>query len=333
MDILRGFAIILVVAWHAPAIPQLLGVQLPSWLLVANDFFLPYRMPTLMFLSGLLLPSSLRKSPSAYYWGKFQLIVWPYLIWAFVHQMQYDIGSPLWSPKSWIATGYLWFLFYIACYYVIAPLLAKLPAWIPPGAALLAALILPDGLPMQFAYFAVFFFTGAAVSRHPRVLDLIGSTLWVAIPAGVLAIAFGIVSATSDVQYEAMYVPLSFCGIAATIFATRKFESQRWTKPVRFIGRNSLVFYVTHFPVILAVWWLVGPQLENHIVPASLGLFIVAIAVSWGLALLQRYRPITWLYRAPNWYRPAQGNSGKTSGDQNARRVYPRSADSDGLRD
>ena len=300
MDILRGFAMILVLAWHAPAIPALVGAELPDWLLAANDALLPYRMPTLMFVSGLLLPAALRKPAGRYYWGKLQLVVWPYLVWSALHILQSDSGEPFFHWRSWVATGYLWFIFFIACYYLVAPLLARLPPWIVPAAALAAALVLPDGLAVRMTYFAFFFFVGAAVSRSPRLLGLIGSTWWVALPAGVVAVGFGVVSAFERHQFEAWTAPFSLCGIVAAIYCARRIEHRRWTRPLRFVGRNSLVFYVAHFPIVLGAWLLVRGALSDSIAVASVLLFVIAIAACSALAVLQRYRPITWLFRAPD---------------------------------
>lgn len=314
MDVLRGVAILLVIAWHAPAIPQLLGARLPDWLLAANDFFLPYRMPTLMFVSGLLLPAALRKPPARYYWGKFQFVVWPYLIWSGLHLLQMASDESIFHWRSWIATGYLWFIFFIACYYAVAPLLARLPVWLVPAGALAAALVLPDGLPLRMAYFAVFFFAGAAVSRSPRTLELIGSTRWVALLAGAAALCFGVVSASQRMQFDGVTVPLSMCGIIAAIAWARHVEHMRWTRPIRFIGRNSLVFYVAHFPVILAVWVLLQDVLAPNLGMASVVLFAVAIASCWALSILQRRRPLAWLYRAPHWVPRRPISVGASSG-------------------
>lgn len=111
MDTLRGLAIILVLMWHAPAIPALFGYEMPVWLAGLNNFFLPFRMPTLMFLSGLLLSHSMSKGWRVYYTGKFRSLVWPYILWAALHMVLYGRGLELTNPRSWIATGYLWFLF------------------------------------------------------------------------------------------------------------------------------------------------------------------------------------------------------------------------------
>ena len=70
MDLLRGSAIFMLILYHASAIASLYGRDLPRWLVIFNEFFLPFRMPTLMFLSGMLLSGSLRKPLVQYYWGK-----------------------------------------------------------------------------------------------------------------------------------------------------------------------------------------------------------------------------------------------------------------------
>lgn len=93
---------------------------------------------------------------------------------------------------------------------------------------------------------------GAAASRSPRLLELIGSTWWVALPASAVAVGFGAVSAFHRTQFEGCTAPLSICGIVAAIYCARRVEHLGWTRAIRFVGRNSLVFYVAHFPVILA---------------------------------------------------------------------------------
>lgn len=57
MDMLRGIAILLVVVWHSIAIPALFDLGMPPVIRSINDFFLPFRMPTLMFCRDSCSPS------------------------------------------------------------------------------------------------------------------------------------------------------------------------------------------------------------------------------------------------------------------------------------
>lgn len=94
MDMLRGSAIVLVMIWHSSAIPVLYGASMPAPVRAVNMFFLPFRMPTLMFLSGLLLPASLRKPLPVYYAGKFAAIGWPYLIFVLLDRLLQGNDNP-----------------------------------------------------------------------------------------------------------------------------------------------------------------------------------------------------------------------------------------------
>ena len=66
MDLLRGLAVLLVVVLHAASHG---GAEVEGWTLV-NRHLTPFRMPLLMFLSGMLLHRSLAKPLPVYLWGK-----------------------------------------------------------------------------------------------------------------------------------------------------------------------------------------------------------------------------------------------------------------------
>lgn len=300
MDTLRGFAIILVIVWHAPAIPALFDYEMPFWLERLNDFFLPFRMPTLMFLSGLLLAKSLRKSRGVYYIGKFRSLIWPYLLWSALHIVIYADGLILSSPRSWIATGYLWFLFYIACYYLAAPLVMKLPAWLVPLILLAASIPIDDGLPKKFLYFGAFFFAGHFASQQRDLFVRV--TRGRVLPyLGAVAIAFGTFSALNGDQfaYRGEFALFSLAGILAAISLTEKAGEAAWLAPVAFIGRNSLVYYVSHFPIILGVKYLLEAFGIHSIWSIAICGAVLAFGLGTALAKYRIHVPINWLFQAP----------------------------------
>ncbi|WNB85058.1 acyltransferase family protein [Cellulomonas sp. ATA003] len=298
MDLLRGGAILLVLLWHAPAIPALYGYTVPDWVLAANDALLPFRMPALMFLSGLLLPRSLAKPLRDYLTGKVSLLVWPYLLFAGLHMALYGPTGPVWHPYTWIATGYLWFLFNIACYYFAAPMLRWLPAWVVPILAFAAA-VPTDGRTQRFFYFAGFFFAGALVARHHGVLEAALRRRWLVVICGVAAVVLGAVSAVRDVEHQAAWAPLSLAGIVVAIAAAQRLQDAAWTRPVQSVGRASIVYYTSHFPVMivsLAVCEAVG--IDDIGAFAWIGL-AAAVAIGALLAHHRTRRPVVWLYEAP----------------------------------
>src|SRR5699024_2842661 len=89
MDAVRGTAILLLLVWHASAVPTMYDVAMPEAVRSANAFFLPFRMPTLMLLSGMLLARSLRKPLPRYLAGKFSMVLWPYVAWVVIAELTF----------------------------------------------------------------------------------------------------------------------------------------------------------------------------------------------------------------------------------------------------
>lgn len=301
MDAVRGTAILLLLLWHASAVPALYGQEMPDAVRAVNEFFLPYRMPTLMFLSGMLLPRALRKPVDVYYAGKFAKVVWPYVIWVAIAMMTFlEQGPPWWHWRSWYATSYLWFLFFIAVYYLVAPAFRRLPSWSPIALAGVAGLLLPQGSTEQrLAYFAVFFFAGNWLAQHPDALRLVTHRR-AALIAALPVVLFGIASSIwpDQLQYAVWGAPASIAGtvLLAALFshATRTGDG---TRVLRFLGRSSLIYYVSHFPVMaLLSAWLVDSWSPSALAILNL---VAALSVGTGLVLLRRLRPFRWLFESP----------------------------------
>lgn len=299
MDSLRGIAIVLVLFWHAPAIPAHVGLDMPDWVRVVNDAFIPFRMPTLMFLSGLLLVRSLKKPLAAYYVGKLRLIAWPYFLFALLHNLTFEAVAPLWHPRAWIATGYLWFLFFILVYYLVAPLLRWVPPLLLPILCLVGSLIVREGIWHELLYFAVFFFAGYAAASHQAAFDRIVRNNWVALAGAVAAVALAVWSTTHDIQFHAEFAIVSLAGVLAAIWLMSRVGDARWTRPLQFVGRNSIVYYTTHFPLMNAAMLAllaIGVSATAALAPV---LFVFALG---GGTLLARFRHspwVAWLFEAP----------------------------------
>ncbi len=300
MDAMRGAAILLLLVWHASSIPVLFGVPMPEALRLANSFFRPYRMPALMLLSGMLLARALAKPLPTYYARKLATIFWPYLIWMLIARALFvdTTLKPWWHWRSWYATSYLWFLFFIGVYVLVAPLWQRSPRWIPIAVAFVFGVLLPQGsIEQRLAYFAVFFFAGHCFST-PRGARLLASRVKPRACAivGVLLGASSMIW-TEDLAYNAWTVPLSLCGIWAIIFVFSHGSRLGSQRHLRFLGRSSLVYYVSHFPIMmLASQALLGVLPVATVVTISL---VAALAVSTCLALVKDVAPISWLFRWP----------------------------------
>src|SRR3546814_3080685 len=72
--------------------------------------------------------------------------------------------------------------------------------------------------------------------------------------AGPLALALAIFAVRSgDIRYEVEYYPAVFAAILVVIGGARQLDRSRLANMLIFVGRNSVVFFVVHYPLIY-VW-------------------------------------------------------------------------------
>lgn len=300
MDAVRGGALLLLLLWHASSIPSLFGAEMPEWIRLANSFFRPYRMPVLMFLSGMLLARSLSKTLSTYYTRKIATLVWPWLIWMLIARVVFVDTERMmwWHWRSWYGTTYLWFLFFLTVYYLVAPLLQRFPRWTPVAIAFVLGVVLPHGsVDQRLAYFAVFFFAGHCLSS-PLGLKLLASRVR---PRAcvIIGVLLGIASMvwTESLAYNTWTAPLSLCGIWAVLHYSSHGHTRGSVPRLRFLGRSSIVYYVSHFPIMMVI------SRALPVVPFEIVLLInlvAALAVGTGLVILKHRVGIRWLFTCPD---------------------------------
>ncbi|MCQ2001780.1 acyltransferase family protein [Arthrobacter zhaoxinii] len=299
MDSLRGLAIVFVLIWHAVSIPTVHGYSLPTWIESINNSVLPFRMPLLMFLSGTLLARSFGKSTKSYYLGKFQRLVWPYLVWSLIYILQYPDSGSLWDPRAWIATGHLWFIFFITFYYLVAPAFRNLPVLVIPALSLLVALVLPGGVVQMLFYFAVFFFMGNAVTRHPNIFNrMLKSRLAIGVSA-MVALLLGFMSATYGTEHNAWFAPANLAGILAIIAGAQKVENAACQTILRYIGKHSIYFYFSHFAamtVALVALEALGTTAYGVRIPVLLA---VGSITGFVLSGFRDRPPVRWAFSPP----------------------------------
>jgi fucose 4-O-acetylase-like acetyltransferase len=298
MDILRGAAIILVISWHSAAILESQGYDVPDWLIRVNELFSSYRMPILMFLSGTLLAQSLAKPLPVYAIGKARRILWPLLLWGVLNYLIYAPETPIWFKVNW-TTQYLWFLLYILIFYAFAPALRFLPTWM-----LVVIPFLMTHLPgisadeRRFYFLAGFFFLGKLVSDHSATFQrlLASRRLWLLV---LVVVPFSVVFAVAGPwRYWGVLAVFSVAGILLFITIARLDVVERHTGYLQFVGRNSIIFYCTHFPLILG---LVALCRLLH-VPVGIVIvlaFVLSMLVGSLFALGSRYPVVEALFVAP----------------------------------
>lgn len=302
MDAVRGTAILLLLLWHASAVPALFEISMPEAIRSANAFFLPFRMPTLMLLSGLLLARSLRKPLPRYLAGKVAMVLWPYLVWVLIAELTFldQPGLQWWHWRAWYATSYLWFLFFIGVYYAIAPLLRRLPTGVPIVAAAGAGLVLETGsMEQRMAYFAIFFFAGNLLAGSPRLVDRLTRPRTTAVLA-VPALALGAASVMRpDLLHHVVWgAPFSLAGALVLIgLFSRVRADGRLLGGLEFLGRSSIVFYVSHFPVMALLSQ--SPVAAAGPLPLAVANLTAALLMGSLLSRSRATAPVRWLFEAP----------------------------------
>ncbi|WP_164519919.1 acyltransferase family protein [Flaviflexus salsibiostraticola] len=322
MDVVRGLAIIAVIYGHTEAVGRVETVFASSdWMLVSNQVLVLIRMPLLMFLSGMLVPRSLAKGWRSFLPGKFTKLAWPYavwialffvILWIYRDQSLSVIPMNILWPEDPNQTA-LWYLRNLFFYYLIAQALAwlRLPLW--SGAALgvgiSAAQLIADvdtgTTELRFANLMTYFFLGAVAMKHREAITRVCRRPLIALTllAMFVVTAYLYVSGT-PVRYRLEFIwgPLAFIGLVLAFAPS--ITSSAWTKPLEFIGRNSLYFYVMHFHLFLIYSWSISSHLDigaagHFLLMMAIGLIIPALTVH----LANLVPPIKWLFFELPWPR------------------------------
>ncbi len=253
MDFTRGICILLIIFLHSSNILKNVGIACPTSLEVFNKIFEPYRMPLLMFISGMLLHKSLLKPVKSNIYRKFCLIFWPLLVWSmFIYAAQNRLTWEFIFKTPIIAPSILWYLWFLFAYYVLAIFIHtySLPVILVIVACLVSSEFLPtyvrmNRFPLLFAFFLAGHYLAThefAWRRHYRYALL-----------GLLLAGIGSYICVVGMAHYNKYSPLFVWAPAGLIlfvrWAVTYYASVPLSRPIEWLGRNSIVFYVVHFPV------------------------------------------------------------------------------------
>lgn len=308
-------SIVLVVLNHAILFESTLPSGSPEVMWAINQVFAPMRMPLMVFLSGLLVAPSLARGTKQYLRGKARRVLWPYLVWSVVALILlyfWDVRDGLvggvgpYTVTPWDALRvlydpleHLWFLYDLFLFYVIALAVRRISPLLIAAIALVGAAVVPDFSIMRFLFLLVFFMLGVWMSQHPGMLTRVLAPRWVVWACA--AVSLGLVAAVAlgyGLRYEAVSAPFAAAAIVVAIVVARRIGGARLLRPVRFVGRDSLVFYIVH-------WW---PTSIGAAIGSTTGSGWIALltAMAFGLLsgtavvwLIRVWPPVNWLFSAP----------------------------------
>lgn len=329
IDIIRGAAILLVIANHAIDVPMHIADIAPGT--VIDDltlYFAPFRMTSLMLLSGLLLPLALAKPRGHYYASKLRTLAWPYVLWLVIFWIATDNATEWMRPDGWITRSWLWFILCLFLSYLAAPLLTRIPnPWFAsvPVALWLLSIPAPDGTLFDLAYYGGFFFAGYLIARNRHLLSrfdttptmlalLAGSSIFAALlvlQEHGLALG-GADTPATDTQgaierFDIIWVPVVLAGIAGTMLLARRVRGAldgtrqpALSRALQHVGRNSIVFYLIHYPLQIVVVRMLDSWGVTSQPVMMTACILAALAVSFGaVALRRRSRVVDALFVFP----------------------------------
>lgn len=302
MDVLRGLAILLVLTLHATLVVEVYGIEPWAPLVEFNQILAPYRMPMLMLLSGLLLGKALRKGWRRYYQGKLDKVVYPLLVWTLISHMAIDPGHGWTEPWTYLGPYHLWFILFLAAYYGVAPVLEGFNTVVVVLACLAASALAPDGSKYGERFFVLmaFFFLGHALAKRPGLLERL-TTPWAAmaaLPVVVALSAYAVLWGEGVVYGPFLFLPVG-CGIVVLVTAVRAATRHGRGEALAFLGRNSLVFYASHYPLTYLV---VGATLDAGLPLPLIAAISLLTSLGVGTALVvmaAEWAPVRALFERP----------------------------------
>jgi surface polysaccharide O-acyltransferase-like enzyme len=317
MDVVRGSAIVLILWVHCGSLLRKLPLVLPDWWVWIADFFAPVRMPVLIFLSGMLLPNSLLKGATPYLNGKLRKLAWPLVIWTLLVHATLGTSAPLFGALHWMGISHLWFLFFILVYYIVGLATRRAPFVATAIAAWVCSFAAQDGSKYgeRLLLLMCIFFLGAYAGKHMTNWLRMVDSRWalLSLPAALAAMTAS--ALVGPFRYQPELLPIFLlCSFAAMVLIKR-LTTYLPMHALQYLGRNSLIFYLSHVPTIFVVSKLLywnGVRSADLCMAVSITVAaIVGIMLTW---CSQRSAAVNWLFEMPaiDWkkFRRARAASG-----------------------
>jgi peptidoglycan/LPS O-acetylase OafA/YrhL len=190
---------------------------------------------------------------------------------------------------------HLWFLAYLLLYFGIAMLLRWIAApYLLLGVIALSALPV-EGQWLPFWANASFFFAGVVLSSYG---DKMVRGFWPSLAMFLTALVLSAGHALRILQLpEAPWnLPIVLLFILGAAGVVNPAARSRWLAPARYVGVDSIVFYIVHWPVVSYTAQLCA-ELQTDPWVALAAALAAGLLVPWGVAeLVRRWRPARILF-------------------------------------
>jgi fucose 4-O-acetylase-like acetyltransferase len=302
MDLARGLAIVLVMVVHAGSLYRESGFDLPEWVRNTGRAMAPFRMPLLIFLSGFLLERSMSKGLTRFIYGKVRNILWPYVIWVIIFSL--SVGQPeKLLGTAWLGATYLWYMLFLGAYFAVAIFVARVPYLVVAFYAIAIAYLMPDGTKYGERLFVLmgFFFLGAFAGQHLERFTQMLASRW---SLALLPLAVGVSAAAAGVgglNYSPAFAAIILPSIVAICALLCHLQDSPLLRPLQFVGRKSIVYYVMHVPIyVLTIGALTHFGVTSPYVAMATCLALgLGVATAFALAM-DRNAVVAALFAAPD---------------------------------
>ncbi|SEM20689.1 Fucose 4-O-acetylase [Pseudoxanthomonas sp. GM95] len=275
IDLLRGASVLLVILFHSldfalasagRGSPSVQGSTLLQAVDLFNGTMGPIRMELMFLLSGVFVGHGLRKGKTKYITGKIHNVLYPFVVWALINFALHTSGSVLikGEPIAWRNLVDLllgdgpptWFLFDLFACFLIVPFIRQFPPLLVLPLLACGSLSLSGaelGRGADFLYYLAYFYSG----------DFIACSRWN--PGtrwghwGLLASGsciVGIVMLANRTHFEHTwigYLPLVLGSLPLIVRVSMLAVRTPLAAPLIYAGRNSIVFYLVHFTLFIAL--------------------------------------------------------------------------------
>ncbi len=264
VDYAKGICIILVVMMHT-TLTYGADVHREGWMHQFVLFAQPFRMPDFFLISGLFLSRSIHAPLREYLDRKVLHFAYFYLLWLAIQLAITERETLIGQPFEFAATyaraliepvNTLWFVHMLAVFYFVTRLVRAIPA--PIMFALAAALhvayvghIVHTGSYVinEFSNRYVFFFAGYAAA--PWVFNfsrrVAQAPRWTLLLLVLWATVNGVLAAAGAHFVPGISLVMGFAGASAIVAIGTLLAQHGWARPLRYVGINSIVVYLTFF--------------------------------------------------------------------------------------
>ncbi|MGI8952122.1 MAG: acyltransferase family protein [Chitinophagaceae bacterium] len=274
VDYLRGIAIVLVVYRHVLLGIDRSGIIIPAYLINANMIFYSFRMPLFFILSGIFISASLaKKSVKQLVFIKFENLLYPYFIWAFIQiSLQILLSSytnssrglidylyMFYQPRNLDQFWYLPALFNTTVIYLLIKTKLKAPTWLQfllgIGFYFLSAHVQQISMISDWMEFYIFFALGDAISQFffkqsTQKFLKSGIVLLLLIPVFVATqiyyLANDYIQNRTNFSGDMQFLIIALIGCLCMFVLAFRFQIWNTFKFLRVLGYHSLYIYVIH---------------------------------------------------------------------------------------